>query len=226
MAADGAIAGRVDRDSFGRVLDATGTVRVPIGFAGGIEDPDTGLVRFGLRDYDPQTGRFTSRDPSFYIGSPDNLFAYASNAPTDHTDPTGLWSVGASGYFIVGGGVNFSFGDGTFGICAEVGGGLGAGAELDVAAEPSEGTSIVAEIAGTAPNGVGAGVSVERATCPPDGKGAGPVKVTGKVIAGAANFSVDNQTGLSGITVGGGPELKVQGKIAQKECWKWETSWW
>ena len=28
-----------------------------IGFAGGLEDPETGLVRFCYRDYDPEVGR-------------------------------------------------------------------------------------------------------------------------------------------------------------------------
>ncbi|MCB9610787.1 MAG: hypothetical protein H6716_29655, partial [Polyangiaceae bacterium] len=36
---------------------------VPFGFAGGIHDADTGLVRFGARDYDAVTGRWTSKDP-------------------------------------------------------------------------------------------------------------------------------------------------------------------
>ena len=30
------------------------------GFAGGLHDPDTALVRFGARDYDPATGRWTT----------------------------------------------------------------------------------------------------------------------------------------------------------------------
>jgi len=35
----------------------------PFGFAGGIYDPDTGLVRFGARGYDAETGRWTAKDP-------------------------------------------------------------------------------------------------------------------------------------------------------------------
>ena len=34
----------------------------PFGFAGGLYDPDTGLVRFGARDYDAETGRWTSKE--------------------------------------------------------------------------------------------------------------------------------------------------------------------
>jgi len=40
--------------------------KLPVGFAGGIPDEATGLVRFGYRDYDPATGRFTARDPLLY----------------------------------------------------------------------------------------------------------------------------------------------------------------
>ena len=36
---------------------------MPVGFAGGLADQDTGLTRFGYRDYDPGVGRFTAPDP-------------------------------------------------------------------------------------------------------------------------------------------------------------------
>lgn len=40
----------------------------PFGFAGGIQDPDTGPVLFGARDYDPAIGRFTTKDPTGFLG--------------------------------------------------------------------------------------------------------------------------------------------------------------
>ena len=58
----------------------TGTFELPLGFAGGIEDPVTGLVRFGLRDYEPATGRFTARDPILHEGGM-NLFAVRRQRP-------------------------------------------------------------------------------------------------------------------------------------------------
>jgi len=35
----------------------------PFGFAGGLRDDHTGMLRFGKRDHDPQAGRWTSKDP-------------------------------------------------------------------------------------------------------------------------------------------------------------------
>ncbi len=65
----GLIVKRIDYDSFGNViLDTDPSFKVPIGFAGGLYDPDTGLVRFGLRDYDPAIGRWTAKDPIDFGG--------------------------------------------------------------------------------------------------------------------------------------------------------------
>ena len=48
---------RLQYDSFGNVLhDTKPQLHIPIGFAGGLVDKDTGLVRFGYRDYDPAVG--------------------------------------------------------------------------------------------------------------------------------------------------------------------------
>ena len=44
-------------------------------------DPDTGLVRFGSRDYDAAVGRWTARDPVLFDGGDSNLYVYVGNDP-------------------------------------------------------------------------------------------------------------------------------------------------
>ncbi len=86
----GAVAQRIDYDEFGRVLLDTNPGFQPYGFAGGLYDPDTRLVRFGARDYDPQVGRWTARDPKGFVGGYSNLYAYVNNDPINLLDPHGL----------------------------------------------------------------------------------------------------------------------------------------
>jgi RHS repeat-associated protein len=62
----------------------------PFGFAGGLYDRDTGLVRFGARDYDPETGRWTAKDPILFEGGDANLYGYVQNDPVNWRDPPGL----------------------------------------------------------------------------------------------------------------------------------------
>ncbi len=85
----GAIAQRLDYDSFGRVLIDTNPGFQPFGFGGGMYDPDTGLVRFGARDYDASTGRWTTKDPKGIGGGDTNFYRYAHNDPINLADPTG-----------------------------------------------------------------------------------------------------------------------------------------
>lgn len=87
--ASGTIAQRIDYDTWGRVLADTNVGFQPFGFAGGLYDPDTGLVHFGARDYDPATGRFLQTDPRLFGGGYDNLYAYSAFDPVNHIDRTG-----------------------------------------------------------------------------------------------------------------------------------------
>jgi RHS repeat-associated protein len=86
----GAVAQEIDYDEFGRVTRDTSAGFQPFGFAGGLYDQDTQLVRFGKRDYDPETGRFTAKDPLGFDGGDSNLYAYAMADPVNLADPTGL----------------------------------------------------------------------------------------------------------------------------------------
>jgi RHS repeat-associated protein len=86
----GQVVQRIQYDTWGRVLLDTNPGFQPFGFAGGLWDADTGLLRFGARDYDPETGRWTSRDPLAFAGGGTNLFAYALNSPVQLIDPAGI----------------------------------------------------------------------------------------------------------------------------------------
>ncbi len=58
--------------------------------SGGLYDTDTGLIRFGYRDYDPETGRWTARDPIGFDGGDTNLYGYVLGDPVNGIDPDGL----------------------------------------------------------------------------------------------------------------------------------------
>lgn len=79
-----------DHDEFGRVILNTVPGCVVFGFAGGLYDHDTGLVRFGARDYDPTIGRWTTKDPIGFKGGDTNLYAYVGGNPMSYIDPMGL----------------------------------------------------------------------------------------------------------------------------------------
>jgi len=87
-AATGEIVQRMDYDAFGRVLQDTNPGFQPFGFAGGLYDDDTGLVRFGARDFDASTGRWTAKDPAFFDAGW-NLYAYVYGDPLNYRDHTG-----------------------------------------------------------------------------------------------------------------------------------------
>jgi RHS repeat-associated protein len=88
--ATGQVAQRIDYDAFGRVLNDTNPGFQPFGYAGGMYDAATGLVRFGARDYDAETGRWTAKDPIGFAGGDTNLYAYVGSSPVSFMDPSGL----------------------------------------------------------------------------------------------------------------------------------------
>ena len=51
-------------------------------------------MRFGYRDYDPDTGRWTAKDPIFFDGGDTDLYGYVVNSPVNFFDPYGLSDIG------------------------------------------------------------------------------------------------------------------------------------
>ena len=94
----GVIAQRMDYDEFGRVTQDTSPGFQPFGFAGGLYDTDTKLVRFGARDYDAETGRWTAKDPRLFQGGGYNLYEYVYNNPVNFTDVLGTGPPGSPGW--------------------------------------------------------------------------------------------------------------------------------
>jgi RHS repeat-associated protein len=86
----GAVLQRMDYDEFGNVILDTNPGFQPFGFAGGMYDRDTGLVRHGARDYDAETGRWTAKDPIRFKCRDTNLYGYVLNDPINSIDPTGF----------------------------------------------------------------------------------------------------------------------------------------
>jgi RHS repeat-associated protein len=88
--ATGAIVERLAYDEFGQIILDTNPGFQPFGFAGGLYDPQTRLTRFGARDYDAETGRWTAKDPVKFVGGDTNLYGYVVQDPLQFADPFGL----------------------------------------------------------------------------------------------------------------------------------------
>ncbi|HEX3047918.1 MAG TPA: phospholipase D-like domain-containing protein [Bacillota bacterium] len=104
----GEIRRQIAYDSFGKVLEDSNPGYTPFGFAGGLYDYRTELVRFGARDYHPETGRWTSEDPIGFLGGDFNFFTYVGNDPVNFVDPSGLSGIGVnSKAFVIGEGMDY-----------------------------------------------------------------------------------------------------------------------
>ncbi len=88
-----AVVQRLDYDEFGQVIADNNPGFQPFGFAGGIYDADTRLVRFGARDYDSQVGRWTAKDRIRFNAGDPNLFAYVLGDPVQLLDADGEFAV-------------------------------------------------------------------------------------------------------------------------------------
>jgi RHS repeat-associated protein len=92
----GAIVQRMDYDEFGNVTYDSNPGFQPFGFAGGLYDSQTKLVRFGSRDYDAITGRWISKDPIRFGGGSSEMYSYVDDDPMNFIDPSGLLKMSVS----------------------------------------------------------------------------------------------------------------------------------
>lgn len=198
----GAVASSFSYDEFGKILTSSVPDFQPFGWAGGLKDDVTGLVRFGARDYDPETGRWTSKDPVLFNGSDTNLYGYTFNDPVNFVDPNGLWAIVIGGGFsgVIGGGTEGSggvyfgtdrggrFSAGTF---FTGGGGFGVSAGADVFAGYFGSTSDIPGGTNNLNGGIG-------------------------FFSGSLFFSDPNGSPIGG-TIGFGPSLPYGGSVSHTE---------
>jgi RHS repeat-associated protein len=85
----GTLAEAMTYDEFGNVLSDSNPGFVPFGFAGGLYDRDVALTRYGARDYDANTGRWTTKDAIGFRGGDASLYTYVNDDPINFVDPRG-----------------------------------------------------------------------------------------------------------------------------------------
>jgi RHS repeat-associated protein len=96
---------RIGYSAFGGEDSHTGSSTTPFRFVGKqsyYNDAETGLYLLGAggnpngagRYYDPELGRFISRDPIGLAGGDANLYRYAGNNPVNGIDPSGAFTCG------------------------------------------------------------------------------------------------------------------------------------
>jgi len=88
-ATSGLVVGAMRHDPWGRRLEDSLSTLIPFDFEGGMGDTDTGLVRFGARDYDPEVGRWLTKGPIPLGAHGANVYGYALHDPINLQDPNG-----------------------------------------------------------------------------------------------------------------------------------------
>lgn len=90
---DGNVLQKLEYDAFGKVISDSNPGYTPFGYAGGLYEYRSDLVRFGARDYCAETGKWTAEDPIGFLSGGFNDYAYVSNDPINNIDPSGLEEV-------------------------------------------------------------------------------------------------------------------------------------
>jgi len=94
--ANGKKTAEIDYDAFGNPIRIEGGILMPFGFSTKYRDEETGLYYYGLRYYNPNTGRWMNREPLGESESP-NLYGMVGNDSVNHYDLNGLY--GEAGHF-------------------------------------------------------------------------------------------------------------------------------
>lgn len=94
----GKVVAKYDYEPFGRMKEtSTSTINNAYSFTGREYDKETGLYFYRARYYDPEVGRFVSRDPIGFKGGDVNLYGYVQNNPVNFIDPSGNSAAAAAG---------------------------------------------------------------------------------------------------------------------------------
>lgn len=184
---------RLDRDAYGMpVAGASAQTPSGYGLTTKYRDPDSGLMWFGARWYDAETGRWLEPEPTGADGP--NMYGYAWGCPTRFYDPTGLWSI--DGDIHIGIGVSLGIGkDPQTGWFMRCGAGIGLG--IGVNLNPRGG--VPRPNSGPMPSsGAAAGINASV------GAALGPVNLTGGYKTGGINPNADDPPRYGGIFVDGG----------------------
>src|SRR5436189_2634301 len=84
----GKVDGRYDYDPYGQSTTVSGTKNPDFNFTGFYRHAKSNLDLATYRAYDPELGRWLSRDPIGENGGL-NLYKYGANSPIVHIDPSG-----------------------------------------------------------------------------------------------------------------------------------------
>ncbi|MBP6660195.1 MAG: hypothetical protein KA174_05905 [Chitinophagales bacterium] len=88
---DGNVLQKMEYDAFGKVLSDNNPGYTPFGYAGGLYEYRTDLVRFGARDYFAEIGKWTAEDPIGFLSGDINFYNYVSCDPINYVDPSGFY---------------------------------------------------------------------------------------------------------------------------------------
>ena len=186
----------------------------------------TGLVRLGVRDYDPRSGRFTTPDPALFDAGDPNLYRYVSDDPVSFRDPFGLDSISASFYEGIGLGGSVSWDRDGVSVCVETG--VGVGASVDISPTKGidrEGFSARAE----AEAGVG-WFSVTASIASDVGEGCHPLELNARARLLGAAFDLSDGLvspvqsaweNLQQAAEGAKPKFGWQAKAVIQQCFAW-----